>query len=80
MNEQIVIKNCEKSYTFDYILKAESPEEELHNRCFAPLMKNICLGIHIPNATKVMLHSVEDVLSILAKSSLGRATASTNMN
>uniref|UniRef100_A0AAR5QK46 Kinesin motor domain-containing protein n=2 Tax=Dendroctonus ponderosae TaxID=77166 RepID=A0AAR5QK46_DENPD len=168
INEQIVIKNCEKSFTFNYVLGAESPEEELYNRCVAPLMKNIyqgfnvtifaygqtgsgktysmgtaytgsgtmgvipravrdlfqhvrdnfstdftitvsfielyremlydllankprdqctleirediAKGIHIPNATEVLVHSVEDVLSILAKGSLGRATASTNMN
>lgn len=43
-NEQIVIKNCDKAFTFNYALGADSPQEELYTRCVAPLLKNLFEG------------------------------------
>lgn len=60
-NEQIVIKNCDKAFTFNYVLGAESPEEDLYNRCVAPLMTKIYQGII---SHKVQIRSEESSLVV----------------
>ncbi|KAL1514028.1 hypothetical protein ABEB36_003355 [Hypothenemus hampei] len=170
-NEQIIIKNSDKAFTFNYVLGPTNRQEELYDKCVAPLLDNIfkgfnvtifaygqtgsgkthsmgtayiengndrevgviprivqeifnrirdefsidftitvsfmelyrevlydllankprdqCIleiredivkGIHIPNITEMSVESSRDILEVLVKGSLGRATASTNMN
>ncbi|XP_066154773.1 chromosome-associated kinesin KIF4A isoform X2 [Euwallacea fornicatus] len=46
-NEQVVIKSIEKAFTFNYVLGADSPQEELYDRCVAPLLKNLFQGFNV---------------------------------
>lgn len=50
------------------------------DQCVLEIREDIMKGIHIPNLTEIPVESANDVLEILIKGSLGRATGSTNMN
>lgn len=44
-NDQVVLKTLDKGFTFNYALGADTPQDELYNRCVAPLLKNLFEGI-----------------------------------
>ncbi|XP_066259480.1 chromosome-associated kinesin KIF4A [Euwallacea similis] len=46
-NEQVVIRSIEKAFTFNYVFGADSPQEELYDRCVAPLLKNLFQGFNV---------------------------------
>ncbi|KAF7265188.1 kinesin-like protein 3A [Rhynchophorus ferrugineus] len=46
-NNQIVIKSVEKAFTFNYVLGAESAQEELYNKCVQPLLNNLFEGLNV---------------------------------
>lgn len=45
-NDQVVLKTLDnKGFTFNYVLGADTSQDELYNRCVAPLLKNLFEGI-----------------------------------
>ncbi|CAH1132699.1 unnamed protein product [Ceutorhynchus assimilis] len=46
-NEQVVLKSLDKAFTFNYVLGSNTEQDELYNRCVAPLLKSLFEGFNV---------------------------------
>ncbi|XP_050299180.1 chromosome-associated kinesin KIF4-like [Anthonomus grandis grandis] len=46
-NNQVWIKNCDKAFTFNYVMGPTAPDDVLYSKCVRPLIKQIYEGFNV---------------------------------